>query len=76
MSQTEESAYQVVVNDERQYSLWPADQDVPRGWHAVGAPGAKDACLDHIARVWTDMRPASLAARMPGDAGNAATNQE
>jgi len=76
MSDDEQAAYQVVVNDERQYSLWPAGRDIPPGWHAVGEPGGKDACLDHIARVWTDMRPASLAARMSGPAGNAATNQE
>jgi len=76
MSGNEEPGYQVVINDERQYSVWPDDRDLPRGWSAVGVHGGKDACLDHIARTWTDMRPASLAARMSGDAGNASTNRE
>ena len=26
-----ETAYQVVVNDEEQYSIWPADRELPAG---------------------------------------------
>ncbi|WP_018680187.1 MbtH family protein [Actinokineospora enzanensis] len=50
----------VVVNDEEQYSIWPAGREVPDGWHAVGVEGTKSECLDHIERVWVDMRPKSL----------------
>jgi MbtH protein len=50
----------VVVNHEEQYSIWPADREVPQGWTATGFAGPKDACLAHIAEVWTDMRPLSL----------------
>ncbi|MEW2304987.1 MbtH family NRPS accessory protein [Streptomyces sp. NPDC006655] len=50
----------VVVNDEEQYSVWAADRDIPQGWRAVGVSGPKEDCLDHIERVWTDMRPLSL----------------
>ena len=56
--------YRVVVNHEEQYSIWPADQDCPKGWTAVGPRGAKKECLDYIAEVWTDMRPLSLRKRM------------
>jgi MbtH protein len=56
--------YQVVVNDEEQYSIWPADRELPNGWHAEGASGPKDDCLAHIEQVWTDMRPRSLRERM------------
>jgi MbtH protein len=56
--------FQVVVNDEDQYSIWPTDRDIPGGWHAEGASGAKDDCLAHIEIVWTDMRPRSLRERM------------
>ncbi|WP_194906374.1 MbtH family protein [Catenulispora rubra] len=55
-----EPIYAVVVNIEEQYSVWPADREVPAGWRAVGTTGTKQECLDHIGRVWTDMRPASL----------------
>lgn len=52
--------YTVVVNHEEQYSIWLADRDLPAGWTAVGVTGQKQECLDHIAKVWTDMRPLSL----------------
>ncbi|MFH9353657.1 MbtH family protein [Kitasatospora sp. NPDC017646] len=52
--------YLVVVNDEEQYSIWPAARQVPAGWRLGGMTGSRAECLDHIAAVWTDMRPASL----------------
>ena len=54
------SAYQVVVNEEEQYSIWLLDREIPHGWRAEGTTGTKAECLDHIGRVWTDMRPLSL----------------
>jgi MbtH protein len=56
----EDRTYRVVVNQEEQYSLWPADQPVPAGWEEVGVEGSEAHCLEHIERVWTDMRPKSL----------------
>ena len=50
----------VVVNDEEQYSIWPADREPPPGWKKVGKTGTKAECLAYIEEVWTDMRPASL----------------
>ena len=55
----EEPLYRVVVNHEEQYSVWPADVDPPAGWRAQDTTGTRQQCLDHIAVVWTDMRPAS-----------------
>lgn len=56
--------YHVVVNPEEQYSIWPADREPPAGWLTVGVTGPKQDCLDHIATVWTDMRPRSLREQM------------
>jgi MbtH protein len=56
--------FQVVVNDEEQYSIWPTDRDLPTGWHAEGTTGPQEDCLAHIDAVWTDMRPRSLRERM------------
>ena len=56
--------YAVVVNHEEQYSIWPVDKTVPLGWSTVGKSGSKQECLDHIATVWTDMRPLSLRRAM------------
>lgn len=52
--------FDVVINDEKQYSIWPSDRAIPAGWRAVGVSGTKVECLEHIERVWTDMRPLSL----------------
>jgi MbtH protein len=56
--------YQVLVNDEGQYSLWPADKEVPAGWTPDGTTGTKDECTAHVDEVWTDMRPRSLREQM------------
>ncbi|ABX04749.1 MAG TPA: MbtH family protein [Herpetosiphon sp.] len=52
--------YNVVINHEEQYSIWPAERENPLGWSNVGVSGNKQTCLDHIKAVWTDMRPLSL----------------
>jgi MbtH protein len=52
--------YVVVVNQEEQYSIWPAGKEIPSGWMAVGEAGSKADCLAYVERVWTDMRPLSL----------------
>lgn len=57
---TDTDTYHVVVNEEEQYSIWRAGDPVPAGWATVGEPATKDACLDEIERLWTDMRPASV----------------
>ena len=56
--------YQVVMNHEEQYSIWPADRELPLGWMPVGKTGLKAECLAYIQEVWTDMRPLSLRKRM------------
>lgn len=62
------TVYTVVVNHEEQYSIWPADREMPLGWKAVGKEGNKQECLDHIEEIWTDMRPLSLRKKMEEDA--------
>lgn len=56
--------YTAVVNHEEQYSIWPADRELPAGWTAVGTPGPKAQVLAYIEEVWTDMRPKSLREKM------------
>jgi len=60
----DDQRYAVVVNHEEQYSIWPADREIPVGWKAVGTEGTKAECLKHIEEVWTDMRPLSLRKQM------------
>ena len=51
--------YKVVLNQEEQYSIWPADREVPAGWREEGTE-----CLAQIEKVWIDMRPLSLRRRL------------
>ena len=66
--QEDTKIYQVVVNHEEQYSIWPAHRELPLGWKEVGKRGEKQECLDYIEEVWTDMRPLSLRKKMEEDA--------
>jgi MbtH protein len=68
--QEDSRTYLVVVNAEEQYSIWPADKNVPAGWNAVGKQGGKSECLQYIEEVWTDMRPLSLRRRMEAGAAS------
>ncbi|HYG60345.1 MAG TPA: MbtH family protein [Symbiobacteriaceae bacterium] len=64
MDQEDTTIYQVVVNHEEQYSIWPADRELPLGWNGAGKQGTKAECLEWIKEVWTDMRPLSLRKQM------------
>jgi MbtH protein len=56
--------WKVVLNDEEQYSIWPADRENAPGWRDAGKQGTKPECLEYIEEVWTDMRPLSLRRAM------------
>jgi MbtH protein len=56
----ESGTYLVLLNEEEQYSLWPAFIDVPAGWRVVHPADSRKACLEFIDSNWTDMRPKSL----------------
>lgn len=64
MDDDEATVYEVVVNHEEQYSIWPADREAPAGWTTVGRSGPKAECLAYIEEVWTDLRPRSLREQM------------
>lgn len=56
--------YEVVVNDEEQYSIWPAGRPAPAGWAEAGFSGTEAECVEYVDRVWTDLRPRSLRAAL------------
>ncbi|MEO0378322.1 MAG: MbtH family NRPS accessory protein [Cyanobacteria bacterium P01_A01_bin.17] len=60
----ETQRYKVVINHEEQYSIWPEERENALGWKDEGFSGHKQACLDHIEKVWIDMRPLSLREKM------------
>ncbi|MEU4773180.1 MbtH family protein [Micromonospora sp. NPDC023644] len=71
MTQEDDVAFRVVVNDEEQYSIWPVDRETPAGWRDAGRTGTRQECLDHIERTWTDMRPLSLRRALAAEGGAA-----
>ncbi len=65
MPQTEKAMrYDVVINSEKQYSIWPQIREKPSGWEMLGISGTKEECLAYIEAEWTDMRPHSLRTEM------------
>lgn len=61
MTIDEDKNYNIVINIEEQYSIWPIYKAVPNGWRIVSEyPMSKDECLKQINTLWTDMRPLSL----------------
>lgn len=73
--ENENGTYLVLMNDEGQYSLWPAFLDIPSGWTAVYGEEGRQQCLDYINSRWIDMRPNCLkgAPGMGKDEENAGT---
>lgn len=56
----EAGKFLVLVNDEQQHSLWPAETLVPEGWTVTYGPDGRADCLQYVERAWSDMRPLSL----------------
>jgi MbtH protein len=61
-----DARFKVLINDEEQYSLWPADLPVPGGWTETGVNDTKESCDAYIEENWTDMRPKSLRVILDG----------
>ncbi|WP_462187960.1 MbtH family protein [Frankia sp. CcWB2] len=63
----EKGSFYVLVNVEGQHSLWPTFAPVPAGWTTVHGAASRSSCLEYVEANWTDLRPASLIARMGAD---------
>jgi MbtH protein len=64
MFDDENTTFDVLINAEEQYSIWPQPLPVPNGWQRVGKSGSKAECLAYVEVVWLDMRPRSLRVAM------------
>lgn len=67
----DDTTFDVVMNDEEQYSIWPSYKPIPAGWRGVGKQGKRAECLAYIDEVWTDMRPLSLRKALAEEAERA-----
>jgi len=59
----ETNEFLVLVNDEDQYSLWPAFAEVPAGWTVALVAGPRDTALAYVETHWSDLRPRSVRER-------------
>ncbi|WP_312243176.1 MbtH family protein [Pantoea sp.] len=50
----------VLINAQRQYSLWPAFSAIPAGWQSVFGPQPQPACLAWLEANWRDIRPSTF----------------
>ncbi|WP_075184585.1 MbtH family protein [Teredinibacter haidensis] len=50
----EAHSFVVLVNNARQYSLWPTFAEQPGGWNIQFGPSDRSACLTFIERNWKD----------------------
>jgi MbtH protein len=57
------AAFQVLLNHEAQYSIWPALREPPPGWRMVLPRTSRAACLRWIDAQWKDMRPQPLGSQ-------------
>lgn len=68
MTQTDDQQFDVVINHEVQYSIWPTWKAIPNGWQAAGFSGNREQCLEFIRKEWTDLRPFSVRRHMDAEA--------
>lgn len=59
-----DGTFLALVNDEGQYSLWPAFAAVPTGWEVAHPADTRARCLEFIEAAWVDIRPRSLVEQM------------
>jgi len=60
MNLPKDTEYNVVINHEEQYSIWPKEKDLPKSWKPTKISGKLNSCMKYIKRTWTDMRPLSI----------------
>ncbi|SJN53701.1 MbtH-like protein [Vibrio ruber DSM 16370] len=49
--------YQVVYHQSKQYSIWPENKVIPKGWASTGFSGSETQCLDTICDAYGKIFP-------------------
>lgn len=52
--------YKVVMNEAKQYPIWPANRENASGWNDAGFKGSKQDCLEYIKKVWIPQKAKPL----------------
>ncbi len=59
-----ELKFLILINAEKQYSLWPDFASIPAGWAIFSGPDSREVCVKRIEDIWVDMRQESLVQAM------------
>ncbi len=59
--------FEVAINHEQQYAIWPSEKPLPQKWSRVGVAGSREECLTYVRQTWRDMRPLSVRERHQAD---------
>lgn len=52
--------HEVIVNDDHQYVVWPANRRLPAGWRYLGKSGPKDELLMYLREMYVETLAAPL----------------
>lgn len=54
------ATHRIIVNDDRDYLVWPADSSLPPHWRYVGKSGSEAELREFVATQLADTAPAPL----------------
>ena len=49
--------YEIVVNDAREYAIWPSQRPLPEGWRHSGKAGPRDELTNYLRSVFAPVVP-------------------
>jgi MbtH protein len=55
--------YEVIVNGQGQFGIWPCDLKLPKGWQHVGKSGSKVEAMAYLRELLVDTAPTPLDTR-------------
>ena len=66
--------YEVIVNAQGQFGIWPRDLRLPKGWRQVGKSGGKAEAMAYLRELLVETAPTPLDIRQrrssPGPRAN------
>jgi MbtH protein len=55
---TQATVYEIIVNDEHQYTVWPTRGPLPKGWRHIGKSGTRAELEAFLKEMFVETRPA------------------
>jgi MbtH protein len=52
------TVYEIIVNDDHQFTVWPSKGPIPKGWRYIGKSGTRAELEAHLKEMYVETRPA------------------